>query len=806
MILNEDVSFPSQKRSHSAKTDKWRRECVDGAEALAVYRDDSLRQSFANKKINYDLYSDILDQADIEAVCNPLGIAGLESPAKMQNYPICNPKIDLLVGESIKRRFDFKVRVVNDDAISSKEDQLKEMLLQRITADISNPNTDPEEAAKEMAKFQNYIDFEFQDSKERVATQVLSYLYKNLNLDDKFSKGFKDALIAAEEIYQCDIVAGEPVVKRLNPLHVFTVRSGESTYIEDADIIVIVSYMSPGQIIDEYHDQLTDAQIKAIEDRFSQGYGGDSAIDIGRKYDLPLKFEESISIAMLENDTTFGSIFDQTGNIRVVKAYWKSMRKTKKVKFYDEFGDVQYELYDENHKIDESKGEEETILWLSEWWEGHKIGGGLGNIDNEGIYVKMQPRPVQFRKLENPSICHPGIVGSIYNTNSNVGVSLMDRMKPYQYLYNVLAYNVELMIRKNKGKIMRAGLHEIPENWTMERWLSYAESMNIAFYDAFKEGQKGTATGKLAGSMNAQSPIIDMEMGNSIQLYLQMMQYIKQEMGEIAGVSAARQGQISTREAVGNVEREVAQSSHITEYWFMEHEQCKVRVLECLLETAKVAWKDKKNKKIQYVLDDGATVMFNLDGAEFRETDTGLLITNGSSSHELLQSMKQLAHAGIQNGIMNFSQLLDIYSNESIASIRRKIVRAENEKTQRDQQQAQMQQEMQKEQIAATEKMAREAQDFKREEWDREDARQERELETKLLVEQMRQDNVESKFFKDSGIGNAGADMVRLEDLRIKADKIAKDHKADLAKLEETKRHNKATEDIARSKPKTNKG
>ncbi len=50
-------------------------------------------------------------------------------------------------------------------------------------------------------------------------------------------------------------------------------------------------------------------------------------------------------------------------------------------------------------------------------------------------------------------------------------------------------------------------------------------------------------------------------------------------MGEIAGVNKQREGQVSNRETLGGIERAVTQSSHITEWWFMKHEDVKKRVL-----------------------------------------------------------------------------------------------------------------------------------------------------------------------------------------------------------------------------------
>ena len=425
---------------------------------------------------------------------------------------------------------------------------------------------------KALADFQQYSEFEFQDFRERSATQILNYLYKHLRLDYKFANGFKDALISSEEIFQVDIVGQEPVLNKLNVLNVHTVRTGESNYIEDSDIIAIRGKMSPGQIIDTFYDELKQHELARIDGGFKnadEAEAGQGGLNIGRTGNAVPMAPEGLDIEALAGtgDADYSAAVDDGGNITVTHVLWKSLRKVKRVKYYDQHGDAQSDIMDETYEIDKAAGEEEKILWISEWGEGTEIGGtnGLGST-TEPIYLQMRPRKVQFRSAENPSLCHPGVVGTVYNTNGNSGMSLMDRMKPYQYLYN-------LSISKNYGKIMSLDLAEVPGNWKIDKWLGFAQNMGIAVKDSFKEGVKGSAQGKLAGQMQKGSAVIDMEMGNTIQLYMNMMAFIKDEMGEIAGVSKGRQGQISNRSTSGNVEREVSQSSHITEYWFMEHEK-----------------------------------------------------------------------------------------------------------------------------------------------------------------------------------------------------------------------------------------
>ena len=143
--------------------------------------------------------------------------------------------------------------------------------------------------------------------------------------------------------------------------------------------------------------------------------------------------------------------YDLAGNVRVLRVYWKSRRRIKKVKSYDfETGEEVYTFYPENYIINKDLGEEEQIFYINEAWEGVKIG--------EEIYVNMRPRPIQYNRLSNPSRCHFGIVGSIYNLNDSKPFSLVDMMKPYSYLYDVIHDRLNKAIASNWGSIMELDL------------------------------------------------------------------------------------------------------------------------------------------------------------------------------------------------------------------------------------------------------------------------------------------------------------------------------------------------------------
>lgn len=664
---------------------------------------------------------------DMMLVINPDNIQAGFIPNKIQHYPIMNSKLNVLRGEESKRVFDYRVVVTNPNSISEIEENKKNELFQRVQQLIAETSQSEDEFNAELEKLNEYYTYEWQDMREVRANALLNHYWKELNMPLMFNQGFMDAMTVAEEIYMCDIVGGEPTIERLNPNKIRVFRSGSSNRIEDADVIVIEDYWSPGKIIDTFYDVLTKKDMEYIEKMpNTMGQDNSSMDNIDNRYAF---VDGQMFGSELDGEYFFGNglegdssllPYDIAGNIRVLRVFWKSRRKIKKVKSYNpETGEEEFTFYPENYVLKKELGEEEEIFYINEAWEGTKIG--------KDIYVNMRPRVVQYNRLSNPSRCHFGIVGTIYNLNESKPFSLVDMMKPYNYLYDAVHDRLNKLMAKNWGKIITLDLAKVPAGWDIDKWMYYAKTNNIAVVDSFKEGNIGAATGKLAGAMNnASSGVIDAELGNIIQQNINLLEFIKMEMSDVAGISRQREGQISNRETVGGVERATLQSSHITEWLFITHDDVKRRALECFLETAKVALKGR-NKKFQYILSDNSMRVMDIDGDEFAENDYGLVVDNSNAIQELRQKMDMLAQAALQNQTLNFSTIMKLYNSSSLAEKQRMVERNEQQLMERQQQAQQQQLEVQQQQ-AQIEAQAKEA------EMQLKDQINQRDNETKILV------------------------------------------------------------------------
>jgi hypothetical protein len=809
--------LPRQKLPRSKKGKKWARTCIDELEKI-TYGDIQYngRSSRYKKQINYDLFNGKLDQNDFQYVLNPFGFNEAEFPATMQHYDIISPKLQLLIGEEIKRPFNFRVVSHDPDAISKLEEKKKEMLMQYLYQVVVSPEeeqaqqqelqqlqqTDPEAAAayqpKTPAQIEKYINYEYRDLREVTAQGILEYLSREDDLILKFNQGFKDALIAGEEIYWVGDISGNPSVRVCNPLDIRVILDPDSPWIEDSQAVIEERWLTLSTVLDEYYQDLEPAEI----DRLERGITGkDNNME---QNGLNYPYSEFNIINYDRLDTVGSGVFDpgmirsyrRNGMIRVLQVEWKSMRKIGIITYFDEVGQKQEDIVDEIFEVPdyaEKKGKKYLFdgvelewFWISEYWEGTKIA--------EDVYCNVRAKNNQRRDMNNPSDVKSGYVGYIYNERNSESISLIDRMKPFQYLYNIIYYRTELAIAKSKGKVALMDISQIPssEGWDVSKWMYYLESMGVMFINSREEGNRS----RDAAPFN-QFQSIDLSMGNYINTHVQLLDAIKTELGELSGVSRQRQGQVQTSELVGNTERAVVQSSHITEFWFYSHNECKKRVLTALLDVAKMSY--RSGKKIQYLGDDMMRTFLNIEVDDFTNSSFGIFVSNSSKDDRALESLKQLAQAALQAGVVNFTDVAAILQSESIAKVRKML---ENSQQEMEKKQAQAQQAEQQAQQEAQQMQMQ----MEQEKENREDARKQLDSDTKIKVAMI---NAEAKLIDADENNDGYVDRTEAKRGAQEAEsnaKIAMEREKMQAELglkkeemAEKKRSNKAEEAIKRT-------
>lgn len=684
-------AFPRQKLPLSKKGKKWQEDCVNYIIGEGnVTSGGNSTSYYGELQTYYNLYNSIFDEKDFKSITNPFKVED-GFPATPHDFNIIRPKVDLLIGEETKRPLNFRVIRTSQEATSEMQEKEKQMILQYIEAAIT-ANMSPEEAQQFQQQLQSgeimppeqiakYMDKDYKDIVENTAYHSLTYLREKLDLDNEFIKGWKDGLISGREIYYVGVLNAEPYAERVNPICFSYDKSPDLEFIEDGSWCCRKMRMPITEVYDRYYDKLEEKDLDKLEEMIGstpgRNLGDRSPVDMGiqlRIYDNP--------------------IFEGSGKslVNVWHCCWKSFKKIFYVTTTDDAGQPQINIVDETYQ---PVGNEVSVEpdWIIEVWEGYRAGSDL--------YFGIQPIEYQHVSIDNPNSQKLPYCGAIYSNTNSKPRSLVSILKPLQYMYIVLWYRLELAIARDKGKVVNMDITQIPKSMNISpaKWMHYLSSVGVNFINPYEEGWNipGREGGKPA-QFN-QITALDLTMSNVIAEYIQLMDKIEELAGTISGITQQREGAVSSSEMVGNVERSVVQSSHITEPLFWVHNQCKRRVLNMLLNTAKGAWEETGKQKLQYIFDNGERAFLDIT-PKFYYEDMDVFVSDTSKDLENIQKLQQLIQPAMQNGA-SLLEAAEILTNDNFNIIKQKLkdMQTRQEQVQQQQQEAEAQQQQQLQQM-----------------------------------------------------------------------------------------------------------
>ena len=689
--------FPQQKLLLSKKNEKWQHDCVNYIIGEGnIVSGGQTHTAHGEMQTYYNLYNSIFDEKDFKKITNPFKVEE-GFPATPQDFNIIRPKIDLLIGEETKRPLNFRVVRTSQEATSELMETQKQLLMQYMQSALM-AQMGPEEQQQFQEQLQNgeimppeqiakYMDKDYKDVVENTAYHTLTYLREKLGIDNEFIKGWKDALIGGYEVYYVGVLNSEPYMERVNPMYFSYDRSPDLEFIEDGAWCCRRMRLPITEVYDRYYDKLTEKDLNKLEEMIN-AVPANNLGEHGPKDDF-----RGIQLHFYDNP-----IYDEKGNhnVNVWHCCWKSFKRINYVTTQDEQGQMQVNIVDETYQ---PTGTEISIEpdWIVEVWEGYRCSNNL--------FFGIQPIEYQHVSIDNPNSQKLPYCGAIYSNTNSRPRSLVSILKPLQYMYIVLWYRLELAIARDKGKVVNMDVTQIPKSMgiTVDKWMHYLSSVGVNFINPFDQGWNipGREGGK--PSQFNQITALDLTMSNVIAEYIQLMDKIEQLAGTISGITEQRQGAISSTELVGNVERSVTQSSHITEPLFWVHAQVKRHVLNMLLNTAKGAWQETGKDKLQYIFDNGERAFIDITNKFYYE-DMDVFVSDTSKDLENIQKLQQLIQPAMQNGA-SLLEAAEILTNDNFNIIKQKLKDMQT----RQEQQAQQQQQAQAEQEQKIQEMQNQA-------------------------------------------------------------------------------------------------
>jgi len=689
MSLNVDISH-NQRASYSEKNKnnkRWYKDQLDALDAEGnhtMYNEIEGVAEYRRKKVNYDLFNNILNLADFEYVCQPFGSEAGELPAQMVNRDISSNRIKAIQGLERKRPFSWKSIAVNKEATTRREEEEFKRIKDFVIAEALGPvrqeietkykpqlegqelsNEEKAQIQQQIAdelqamtpdKVRKYMERDHQDPAEVLANHILEDIIQKEDVKRKFEKGFQHGLIAAEEVYYVGVLGGKPKLRVINPLRFCYDKSPDIEFVEDSDWATYEYRMHPSEIMKYFGDQLTGKQIDQIyenADRFAD--------DIIR--------EDFFNFSTYEDPE-----YDHNTN-RVLHAVWKSLRKIGFLTYQDEGGNIEEKIVGEEYKLNKAAGDIEIQWeWIPEVYEGYKI--------DSDIYVNMGPVAGQFKDLNNLYECKLPYIGVIYDNLNAQPTSLMDRLKVYQYYYNIVMYRLELLIASDKGKKLLMNINAIPKSSgiDIEKWQYFFESTPFSWFDPSEEGNNYS-------DVNTMGKVMDMSLASDIGKYIDIAVFMEQQAGKSTGTPDTVLGEISPSQEVGNTKQTIVQTSHILENYFQTHNYVKRNVLQCLVEAAKVAYSINPPDSITYTMDDMSIRTLQVDTGLLDNSTLGVYISDGVADAEKMQEIRGLAHAAMQNQMAELSAIVSII-NEKDSQEAEEVLRASEKRMAENQERA----------------------------------------------------------------------------------------------------------------------
>ncbi len=779
-------NFPKQRLSYSEKVAndfKWVRDSMD---SLMLFHSSQMESSekgkseYQKKLSSYQLYNNQLNQTDFEEECNPLGIEVGQFKDSIQPYNKTYNKVQVLLGEELRRPFKYKSVLVNSEGIRSKL-AYRDHLLHSYVSEFAQKNVQvalgqikDEEAQAALQKLMDpqtinrYMNTTYLESREILAAKILAYLTKKLSLKDLKNDAFKHALISGEEIVYVGELDNEPHLEIVNPLGFFYHKSPEVKYIQDSLYAGYQTYMTTGDVLDKYGQYLSEKDLNRI-DQGKEGFMGINSDLIGptMKYghDQDNFLFDQFLYANQEGSYTSSSI---SNDWLVQHVEWVSQKKVGFLSFINSYGDQEEDIVSEDFEVP-ATATKETITkewgkkceyyiwsdatgtqfslewgWIPEVWTGTRIG--------QDIYCMMGPKQNQFRSLDNPFHVKLGYHGLVLNSMNAPSTSLMDRMKPFQYLYFIVMHKLKKLIAQDKGKIFHFDISMVDPKIGLEKTMYYLTDLNIDIYNPLQNAQAPgwSQRGKVSNST-------DMSTSQHIANYVSILAMIDQQISDVAGVTRQREGQAMANESVTNAQSNIQMSSVITEVYFQAHNKLWEEVLTSLVQTAQNTYKGKSMIK-QFILDDMGIQTLELTPDSLLNADFGVFISDAARDHEVFEQLKSLAQALIQNDKATFSDLIRTLKADSTEELESFIKQSEEQAQQRQMQ-------LQQQQIEAQQAMQQAEQEFQFE-------FQQRELDTKVHIAEIQ------SFARqmDQDIDDNGVpDQLEIEKLRIETALKARD-------------------------------
>lgn len=652
--------FPSQKKSYKEKMKVEQGEVVP--QFIAQVADyfltsiDGIDDDRAEMSILRNAAEGRILNSAYEHVLNPYDVQDpkhLNRPAELRNLDFISTVVASMVGERADLPLPYTVVSTNADIQNELKDQINirlDAILQRGVINNLNdmgmqtgmPTQKIDTIANEAKKLRSTVD----DIRSRNGQKILNYIEYKENLKDKYQDAWYDYVTVADTCTYKEVYRDDVKINYVPAEEIFTFHEGRNErMVEDCGAAVRWTRVPLHTIIDRWRSKINEEQIEALENyATTQGFNG---LGIYQQSSDGYYHLSGIGPDKITNFELNGGLID------LYHIVWKSFRKVGILTYSNEFGTFEKEVSEDYVARPEFGDISIKWEWINQVWEIY-----VANKDDASrTFLEWGPLPVQRGDLNNSSICKLPYNGRRGYTSSKRRYSIVKKMLPYQLLYNIYHYRFEMLMAKNKDKLLMMPFGLIPKKWKMEKWMYFVEATGIGWFD---ESNKNVlqALQALKG--------IDLGLGNYVKETRDLMLAIREEAYDTVGFNRQRMGDVMASDRKTNTEYALMRSGIITAEINRRFDKLIESDLQGVLDYSKVAYIN--GKKGQYVNPRGEVEMLDIDGGFHASSNYGVFVKSTVKELQNVRKMEEFAFSLAQND-RNPAMVASILESDNISSI-----------------------------------------------------------------------------------------------------------------------------------------
>lgn len=583
-----------------------------------------------------------IDEDVYSYVLNPYGVKGNEKirkfPARLRNYDIMSIVFETALGEKASEPDTSQVTCTNKDVedqmMAQHNQEMNSMMIQEFINNLNAMGVPTEIQSKQVEDYQKKNTMFHATVAEKKAIDgqdKLEYLKADKRIKNMSQTLFADWL-KVDQCYTYKEVNGNDIIYQTVPCYeLYAFMSKNSDFVEDGYAAVRHQRLSLNEIVDLYYEDLKDVTtddydpLKILEETNLDG--------------TSKMFSPHFMNSDLMNKPEKHNWKDRTGHLfDTYHTTWKTFRLLKEVYYVDPLTGIPgYKCCDEDYKMDEEAGDISVEdVWVNWVYEVTRLDPHVG----DPIYLRARPLPVQRNEFENKSICKLPYNGLCMTTIEGKTYSWGSRGMNWQVICNIMRYQMEKTINKNKDKILVLAKGLIPSDadWDEDKWMYFADALGIAIVDE--------TSPNFALAIQAMKSV-DMSLSKYIGEMHNLIQGMKMEYYASIGFTQQRMGDVKTSAGKAATETAVMRSFVTSKEKFRKFDEFMETELNGLMDYSKVAWVD--GKKAEFVNPTGKIYQLDIDGLQHANTQYGIFVRDVAKENDALQTMKQWGFSMAQN-------------------------------------------------------------------------------------------------------------------------------------------------------------